>query len=95
MEEILTPQRLREEGAEQSHCVASYEGVVRAGQTSIWSLGMNCASGFVKRALTVEVENASRTIVQARGKCNRLPDLAELRILGLWAHENALRLDLE
>jgi hypothetical protein len=95
MEEILTPQRLREEGAEQSHCVASYEGVVRAGQTSIWSLGMNCASGFVKRALTVEVENASRTIVQARGKCNRLPDVAELRILGLWAHENALRLDLE
>jgi hypothetical protein len=95
MEEILTPQRLREEGSEQTHCVASYEGVVRAGRTSIWSLGMNCGSGFIKRALTVEVENGSRTIVQARGKCNRMPELAELRILGLWAHENALRLDLE
>lgn len=33
-------------------------------------------------------------IVQARGRCNRLPNAEERRILGLWARENGLRLEI-
>lgn len=95
IEEILTPRRLWQEGSEQGHCVGSYEGVVRSGQVSIWSLGLTRGTGFTSRVLTVEVANEDRAIVQARGKRNRWPNDAELKILRLWAQENALRIDLE
>lgn len=94
LEEILTCRRLFEEGAQQSHCVASYEIVVRAGRTSIWSLQVRAPGHDPARVLTVEVHNESRTIVQARGRSNRWPTEQELGILRLWAQENALRLHL-
>ena len=68
------------------HCVAAYWRLCESGLASIWSLSVEDASGQVERLLTLEVRNADRTIVQARGKLNRLPSLDELDVLTRWQH---------
>ena len=91
--EILTLQALAEEGKEMSHCVLSYALRVADGQCSIWTMRVrSCLEPRPRRALTIEMVNRSRTIVQARGKLNRLPAPAERAVLEAWAREQRLEL---
>ena len=90
MAEILDPEQLFREGADMRHCVASYEHSIRCGQSGIWSLTLQSPSGFHGKTLTVEVHPGSQSIVQARGKCNRMPNEKEREILERWARENGL-----
>jgi hypothetical protein len=84
--EITTAEELAAEGRAMRHCVASFAGMIERGITSIWSLRQDGG-----RRLTVEVIPSARAIVQARGKCNRLPTNAEKSILKNWAAQNGLK----
>jgi hypothetical protein len=90
--EILDSRALVEEGRAMRHCVATYQGSILRGKCSIWSLQVN-RYGDWERALTIELENASRTVVQCRGKCNRYPTAEERHVLARWAAERSLCLD--
>jgi hypothetical protein len=88
IEEILDRTALLEEALRMHHCVRSYEGRLRRGVCSLWSV--QCGrEGVTRRALTVEVRN--RTIVQVHGQFNRAPKEQEREILRRWASECGLR----
>lgn len=78
--EILSSGALHKEGQELRHCVSSYAHSVIRGVTSIWSLR---ADG--ERAITIEVRNQTKQIVQARGKVNRRTTAVEDRLIQAWA----------
>lgn len=83
IEEILNSKNLADEDKAMKHCVYSYDERIASGKVSIGSLQKDS-----ERKLTVEVENSSRIIVQARVKYNCLPDKKEMKILNKWASKN-------
>jgi hypothetical protein len=83
--ELISSEELVEEGKAMEHCVASYWMMCALGQSSIWSLTFEDASGQVTRLLTLQVRNDQREIVQARGRANRPATQGERFILGCWA----------
>jgi hypothetical protein len=87
MREILLAHDLMEEGKRMRHCVSCYAEDIQEGRSSIWSLRCDGV-----RALTVEVDNKARKVVQARGVCNRDPKPFELGLLRRWAFFNGLTL---
>jgi len=87
--EILTARELAAEGRAMKHCVVTYAGCIEQGNTSIWSLRQG---GM--RQLTVQVKHKRKQLVQARGKCNRVPINAEKRILKNWAAQNGLKINV-
>lgn len=89
--ELLSAEALRDEGRAMRHCVASYGDSCRKGHCSIWSLESLHLSN-VSKHLTVEVRSREKTIVQARGKANRLPRADERRVLSRWAQQAGLRM---
>src|SRR5215813_2203800 len=89
--EILNAKELAAEGKRQSHCVFSYAQSIETGSCSIWTLSKEDNRGNWAM-LTVEVRNPTRTIVQARGRFNRLATMREREILHRWAGENGLQL---
>ena len=86
VEEILTMNELRTEGSAMRHCVSSYWHRIESGQTSIWTLQRDGS-----RALTIEVDNTTRAVVQARGACNAPPKGDERMVMYNWATKNNLR----
>ena len=78
------------EGSAMSHCVASYIGKCVRGDCSIWSMEAHSVCTAGSRLLTIEI-NSSNTIVQARGKCNRLPTAEEIRLLRIWMYQAGLK----
>lgn len=91
--ELLSGDALTEEGRAMHHCVASYARSCAEGASSIWALELEGGSGVEKR-LTVEVANARRQVVQARGEFNRRPSPEETEILRRWATQAGLGLRL-
>jgi hypothetical protein len=89
VEEIRCNRDLIREGRMMQHCVANYEDLVLHGISAIWSVQVE-AGRRMQRAITVEVRPQNRTVIQARGKCNRLPNHDERKVLELWARENGL-----
>lgn len=70
--ELLNSKALQDEGREMRHCVFTYAGGCLQGTTSIWSLRVLSDNDVkTRRLLTIEVNNARRAIVQARGRCNK------------------------
>ncbi len=90
--ELLNGGELAKEGEALKHCVASYAGSCRAGTCSIWALELRTQTGLDKR-LTVEIDNATRVVRQARGRLNRLPNPDEMAALRRWASLAELRMD--
>ncbi|HEY2368681.1 MAG TPA: PcfJ domain-containing protein [Polyangiaceae bacterium] len=92
VEEILDAKSLFEEGRRMGHCVYSYGGAVQTGMTSIWIMTMEDGNGPTGRwaMLTIEVRNQTRSIVQARGRFNRMPTNDERTILARFAAQNGL-----
>lgn len=91
IEEIRCNRDLIAEGREMHHCVATYEGSIMQGRSSIWSMKVERPEG-VQRAVTIEVNPISREVLECLGKCNRAPAPEELRILERWVQENGLKL---
>lgn len=89
LNEILTSKELHAEGSVLRHCVASYSSSILSGAVSIWSLSCN-----QEKVITIEVNNASNKIVQARGKFNRVTTNEEFKIISQWAQDNNLRVSL-
>jgi PcfJ-like protein len=85
LRELRTSLEIYVEGNVMRHCVATYIPQVRAGGTSIWSIRH---SG--ERALTVEVRNLAKEVVQFRGRENRDATPEEMRVLHAWAATNGL-----
>lgn len=74
VEEILSSKVLQEEGKVMRHCVASYAPSCARGSISIWTVQIQeGAEAAKRRVMTVEVNNARRAVVQARGRCNKAP----------------------
>jgi hypothetical protein len=89
--EILDTTALADEGQAMRHCVYSYARQIESRQCSIWTLTLSDGSGHWRR-LTIEVQSASRRIVQARGPSNRLPEPRDMVPLREWAARNNLAL---
>jgi hypothetical protein len=89
IEELVDSYALFDEGAEMRHCVYGYTAFVQQGRSSIWSVKVS-EGAEVRRAITVEVHNATREIVQARGLHNRMPNPQERFVLTRWARESDL-----
>jgi hypothetical protein len=88
--EILTSRELFLEGQAMRHCVATYKDDCVRRQASIWSMQVETRRGRL-RALTIEAEIPTRTIRQARGKCNRWPSANERAIVERWAEVEGLK----
>lgn len=81
--EIRTVRELWWEGKGMHHCVYEYSAEVQGHRASIWSLTRDG-----KPAVTIEVNGL--TIVQVRGRWNRMPDGDEREIIRRWAGESGL-----
>lgn len=89
--ELMSAQSLMIEGKQLKHCVYSYARSCAAGHCSIWTLELESREGLSK-LVTLEVRNATRTIVQARGKLNRVMTAQERAIVQRWASRARLNL---
>jgi len=94
--ELLSARALADEGRRMNHCVYSYENSVAQGRVSIWSMTMEDGCGTTGNwaQLTIEVLNGTRSIVQARGRFNRIASAREHSVLAKWAQENHLAINL-
>jgi hypothetical protein len=74
VQELLSSWELAVEGRAMKHCVVSYSDQCADGKTSVWSICMQ-KQGALERenVMTVAVDVATRTLTQARGRCNTLP----------------------
>lgn len=90
--EVLTARDLADEGKRMGHCVYSYASRIEKGETSIWSVKMEDGRGETGRwhMVTVEVSNALRRVVQARGRFNRAMTTKETQVVRRWAGANGL-----
>jgi hypothetical protein len=91
--EILDAKALADEGRAMGHCVYSYARSIESGECSIWTLTLEDGTGHW-RSLTIEVRAATRSVVQARGRFNRLPKPRERLALDAWAARNGLAVSL-
>jgi hypothetical protein len=89
--ELLNSDELAAEGKAMDHCVATYTDWCSKRLTTIWSMGIETAEGR-QRVVTVEVNPASREVVQASAKSNADPDKISLRMLAEWARQEGLKL---
>jgi hypothetical protein len=90
--ELTNSTQLRAEGAALQHCVASYSHRCWRGATRIWSLRRR-REQEVRSIVTVEVNEARRTIVQARGFRNRRASGRILQLVQTWANREGLRVE--
>lgn len=84
--EICTQKELIAEGRTMRHCVGSYAGSCVQGRVSIWKFEEISTTGIDKR-LTIEIDNRSRTVTQARGKFNAVATQSDKYWLNQWAIE--------
>lgn len=94
IKEILTSKELLAEGRELRHCVGSYSYRIESKAVSIWSLSAEPSWAFEERVCTIEVANSNRSIVQARGKFNKMIETEPFQVMQRWASENALSINL-
>lgn len=92
--ELLDSDELAAEGRAMCHCVATYTARCVGGHSTIWSLGEEGPEGR-RRLLTVEVDPATRRVVQASMKGNEDPDGSCLVALKDWAGREGLGMEVE
>lgn len=83
------------DGRALRHCVGSYWRRCVAERSSIFALRQHLWVENAERAfsrITIEVDRATRRIVQARGRWNRCPAPFERRIIAEWAERNRLQM---
>ncbi len=89
--QILSGKALDEEGKKMKHCVMTYAPSCIKRHCSIWSLRSKKKNKF-KPLLTLEV--IDKTVVQARGVSNKLPEPMEMVIVYEWAKRIGYEVDL-
>jgi hypothetical protein len=73
--ELLTRNAVIEEGKSMRHCVGSYVPACMKGSKSVWSMQVeDMETNSSRRVMTIAIKNDTRSVAQARGKCNVLPD---------------------
>ncbi len=88
--QLLSAADLALEGAAMHHCVGQdYVSPCLRGKSSIWSLGFEEPGGR-KREVTIEVNPASRRIVQASRCCNEPPSDEDKAVIQAWAQRESL-----
>jgi hypothetical protein len=88
--EILNSRTLFLEGQAMRHCAATYAERCARRRTSVWSMQVENQTGR-HRVLTIEVDLTTRTVCQARRKCNRLPQANEREVMERWAAQERLK----
>jgi hypothetical protein len=94
IKEILTSKELLTEGRVMRHCVGSYSYRIESKTMSIWSLSAEQSWAPEEKVCTIEVSNVNRSIVQARGKFNKMIETEPFQVMQRWASENALSINL-
>lgn len=92
IKQIMTPWELYLEGRDMRHCVFSYLNCCRKGIISIFTLYKQVPSEGKVPLLTIELDNCTRRIVQARGMFNRMYQPMERQVMEEWAEEHRLEL---
>jgi hypothetical protein len=90
--ELLDSAELADEGRAMAHCVATYTAACAKRSSTIWSVAIE-GKGKRERVVTVEVNPASREVVQAKARCNEVPNESCLAIMRKWASQEALKLE--
>lgn len=95
LEQIKTSVKLAEEGSKMHHCVYSYQYQCISGRTSIWTMKKypEGQAHNAERALTIEVDNHTGTMVQIRGYANRAARDFEVEPLRKLASEAGFRIN--
>jgi hypothetical protein len=97
MEQIVTSRGLAAEGSAMHHCVYGYQNYCVSGKTAIWSLKKeNKKTGYVtgsERAVTIEIDRSTETLVQIRGFANRAAKPEEMSAIRFWAGKYNLSID--
>lgn len=86
-----TQAQLLREGDRLRHCVGWYWRRCKRGKSAIFSLVVWQGDRALPR-VTIEVDRASRRIVQIRAKYNDYPGALETELISRWAAENDLRI---
>ncbi|WP_435018210.1 PcfJ domain-containing protein [Tundrisphaera sp. TA3] len=89
IQELTCGEALRREGQAMQHCVGSYAHACRRRDTSIWSMRFE-HRGRKYRVMTIQVDPATRTIVQARRRANAPPNEKTLGVMRRWAESAGL-----
>lgn len=89
VQELVSFDALFDEGRRMHHCVASYVRSCMSGATSVWSLRIERFGVEVAR-VTLRVDVASRTLVEARRFANAAVTTEQHRWLEKWAALNRL-----
>ncbi len=92
--ELLDSDELAAEGKAMDHCVATYTDYCSRRLSTIWSVGVDGPAGR-ERVATVEVNPASREVVQAKARGNEEPDEPCRAVLERWARREGLKLERE
>jgi hypothetical protein len=90
--ELHSSRQLRVEGKAMHHCVADYVRLCLKKRSSIWSMEVEDQEGR-QRVLTIEVDPATREVVQASRRRNMRPTPEDQEILGRWAHQEGLKVE--
>lgn len=91
IQERCSHAQLMKESRELRHCVDSYRKRCQSGRSAIFSMRRQ-SDAEEHACITIEVEKATRRIVQARGKWNRDPKPIEYHLMFQWASRNQLQL---
>jgi hypothetical protein len=83
--QLVTSAALHNEGRKLGHCVYSYTRACVQGRTSIWAMTVRDETDIVTPLLTIELSMPSNTIVQVRGKHNRIATESEMKVVNRWA----------
>ncbi len=87
--ELLSGVELVDDGRQLKHCVASYIKSCVRRSSSIWSMELKTENG-IQKCITIEVRLSDRSIRQARGFQDRLPNQKEKEIMQRWATQEEL-----
>ena len=90
--ELLDSDALAAEGEAMDHCVATYTAYCAKRLATIWSVGVEVPD-WRERSATVEVDPATRRVVQAKGRTNCEPDDSCRWIIRRWVDREGLAWD--
>ncbi len=74
------------------HCVADYVRLCVKKRASIWSMAVEDHEGR-RRVLTIEMDPATKEVVQASRSRNLEPNPKDREILGQWAQREGLKIE--
>lgn len=87
--ELCSSDALIFEGRAMRHCIGTYVGRCRRGESSVWTMQIETPTEQ-RRVLTIEVDMKRRKINCARRRANARPSDAERAILAQWAEQEGI-----